>query len=172
MFKIIISLFTFFLLFNCGDKPNPVTGTAEESSPNYESLLLKNSGDSFRKVLSKKSILVFIPDLTIILSGKKTYLDYSLNPDGKISKPFPSSPCGIEVEGTWQITEDKISLDGYWKIPEKSCETDFLNDRPHSGIRKKISHQLIEFFESKKGSNELSVKIKDIGIGKATVIDP
>lgn len=136
--------FAFFLFFGC----DPARETELELSNNpkdYESLLLENKEDSLKSYLQEKSLLVLFPDRKVAISGTPIYLDFQINPNGSLSKPFPSSPCGIEVEGTWSLRGKTIVVDGFWIIPSNQCLVLFESGKQDRPVKKQIKGILGNF---------------------------
>ncbi|WP_205273222.1 hypothetical protein [Leptospira ainazelensis] len=102
-------------------------------------------------------MLVEIGSQSVASSKRKNNLDYTLNPNGKLSKSFPSSPCGIDVQGSWKIEGNVIFIHGSWIIPGANCQNDFLKNLEHKGIQKVFKHKLFHFKKEKDNESQIFV---------------
>ncbi len=112
----LVTFLIFFLFFSCKDSKND--SFKKIPALDYEKLLLENSNSSLEKYFRERFLIISFPKLKIKFKNSMVSLDYSLNKNKSISKPFPSSPCGIDVEGSWRLENNLIVTEGNWIIPK------------------------------------------------------
>ncbi|TGM11012.1 hypothetical protein EHQ82_21400 [Leptospira selangorensis] len=162
--KLLVFYFLIFSLLvqNCNKSENDILNT-NENIKDYESLLLENKNSQLKTVFKEKSVIFLIQNQKVFLNGININLDFQTNPDGSLSKPFPSSPCGIEIEGKWFINNNAIFVDGFWILPNNNCLVDFEKGITHTGSKKIIKGSLNKFRKEKISENDL---IANFGNGK------
>lgn len=82
---------------------------------------------------------------SVAILRKKPSWNIQINPNGSLSKPFPSSPCGIEVEGTCSLRGKTIVVDGFWIIPSNQCLVLFESGKQDRPVKRQIKGILGNF---------------------------
>ncbi|MCU0824239.1 MAG: hypothetical protein MUF77_06315 [Leptospira sp.] len=82
---------------------------------------------------------------SVAILREKPSWNFQINPNGSLSKPFPSSPCGIEVEGTWSLSGKTIVVDGFWVIPSNQCLVLFESGKQDRPVKRQIKGILGNF---------------------------
>ncbi|XDD45325.1 hypothetical protein AB3N60_11415 [Leptospira sp. WS39.C2] len=149
----VITIISILIFFSC--KKETTSSLKENANLNYEKVLLENSAVSLQNFFKQRFLIISFPNHKIKLGNSTVILDYSLNKNGSISKPFPTSPCGIDVEGSWKMKNNTIITEGHWSIPKSNCHKDILNNISHSSDKKSFAHKIYNFRFKKNNESEI-----------------